>query len=747
MNWFNTTISVNGSVTKAAYCQVKNMPENAVRLSTVLFAIPGDVAPGSKQTVFLGPAKLFSAKVKSRMLSRATFPMYLSILLILLNSRIFGQEAACDSSCSLSCTTKEIHITGKAGTIDNYAGFLPSIEERLRELQGTGTISRGRFTQEPVIRGFGEGAISTSIDGMKIHGACVDKMDPAAGYVETENLKAIVIAADAVEGNYSTGSIGSINLVTEKPSFDDAFSFRTNNLYLMNGNALKSGTVLNLSNSSIAFRGSFTRRQSDNYTTGGSREIANSGYQKNNLKTDIMVKLRNNLTMLASFTSDYAADAGFPALIMDMRRARAELFNFEIQGSGWYLFETPALLKIYRNVVSHDMDDNRRSDAEVAAREAMPGMRMPMSGTYTTSGAKFDITLPFVESVYLLSGEYVYSRSFADMRMLSLTTGVPPMYLLNVGDAAENSYAVFGSGITPIGPVSLRMTARIEYALRNLNNTDAKAALQANERAFSPGRNYLLPAFSVEALYNAGKNKRISFSLAYSSRAPLFTESYGYYLFNPVENAFQIGNSNLRKEESLRGSTSYQITSERFFYTGKLFCDYLSDYIATELYPAMQAVGNVPFRKYFNEGNALVAGLELDLKYSSGSNSAGIKLSGQFSHSEKYNEPLPFTPPAGGSLYYGMTMDRLFLKLSTDWTVTQKTFAKQLAREQAQPGSVTWHIEGNYLLQEQLEIYLSVHNIFDQAYYTRFTVNKLQEPGRDIRIGFRYNYSVPTRED
>ena len=66
----------------------------------------------------------------------------------------------------------------------NQSSGLEDILSRLPEMS---LIRRGTYGMEPAIRSLSGGQINVLIDGMRIHGACTDKMDPATIYISTWN--------------------------------------------------------------------------------------------------------------------------------------------------------------------------------------------------------------------------------------------------------------------------------------------------------------------------------------------------------------------------------------------------------------------------------------------------------------------------------------------------------------------------------------------------------------------------------
>src|SRR5690349_19286366 len=75
--------------------------------------------------------------------------------------------------------------------------FFSTTEDMLCRMQSVYLVRRGAYGQEPAIRGLNGGQINMTIDGMRVYGACTDKMDPATIYIEPINLKNIQVSTSA----------------------------------------------------------------------------------------------------------------------------------------------------------------------------------------------------------------------------------------------------------------------------------------------------------------------------------------------------------------------------------------------------------------------------------------------------------------------------------------------------------------------------------------------------------------------
>jgi iron complex outermembrane receptor protein len=98
----------------------------------------------------------------------------------------------------------------------NNAATLEDILSRLPEVS---LLRRGSYGMEPAIRSFSGGQINVMVDGMRIHGACTDKMDPATIYIEPINLDNLQVQTGS--SGFVNGSAigGTVNMKMAEPDY------------------------------------------------------------------------------------------------------------------------------------------------------------------------------------------------------------------------------------------------------------------------------------------------------------------------------------------------------------------------------------------------------------------------------------------------------------------------------------------------------------------------------------------------
>src|SRR6218665_4029793 len=117
-----------------------------------------------------------------------------AIFLAVFSTICWAQEKTNDSLETVKLD--EIIVIGHKPSLHlKQAKSLTSIEEYLSQSSKVNMIKRGAYACEPVINNMATERTVITIDGMRIFGACTDKMDPITSYVEVSNLAEATVAS------------------------------------------------------------------------------------------------------------------------------------------------------------------------------------------------------------------------------------------------------------------------------------------------------------------------------------------------------------------------------------------------------------------------------------------------------------------------------------------------------------------------------------------------------------------------
>lgn len=446
---------------------------------------------------------------------------------------------------------------------------LGSLDSYLAGSNSVNMIRRGCYAWEPMLNGMATERSVITVDGMRIYGACTDKMDPVTSYVETSNLSRARIKSGASGGEHGGTIAGSIDLERRRSGFKPQRSFggSASAGFEANNSQRILGAAAHYSGPSFYSDLDFTFRGASNYNaghrSGSSSEVDYSQFTKYNLSAIAGYKLGKGNELEASLILDKATAVGYPGLPMDVSLAQAIIGSVQYRhlprNGPISLWET----KAYYNTITHVMDDSQRP--------VVP-LRMDMPGWSTTQG--------FYAKAYASSGKHNIkttwsghrNNSLAEMTMHPNNPAEPTMFMLTWPDVTT-----LYNGLN--AEDRIRFNPKLDLTLH------AGLGLHENTIGSEFGRRSLelfyvdLPSSKQRLLANAGASlahHRGRFTnrlgLGFSERAPSVSEGYGFYLLNANDNFDYVGDPNMRDESSF--STEFSSTYKH----GKLQLEWTAAY-------------------------------------------------------------------------------------------------------------------------------------------------------------------------
>ncbi len=617
----------------------------------------------------------------------------------------------------------------------NRDKWLNSTDDMMRRFEGVTLMRRANFALEPSIRGLSYGQISTTIDGMKIFHACVDRMDPATSYVEVENLDRLEVSKGAYDLSQSSVG-GSLNFVTRDPQSLPGWSSESET-------GFESASALRRLRGELSWRGrhqalrvSMSLKKADSYYAGDHTLIARSGYSKQNAAVKYMIDLNDRSRLTLNYIGDFARDIGYPALLMDATRTIAHIGSIKYEWNpalSWFpKFNT----RIYYNQIRHWMDDYGR---DVRQREVMADMYMPMYGVATTYGAIVAATfLPGRDSFLKLTLDYYRLNSFADMKMLSIFPDISPAYIVNIADARLDNLALIADYTIPLTERwRLRSNVRLDYARRDIYDEFGKNALSAFWSDQGSFMEQVLPSGSLALEWPADAENILTWSLAAVQRMPSHMESYSFFIYNLLDGYFYTGNPGLKPEASLQTDMGWKYRGSSLAADFSLFFNHLNNYIAGRWQ-------SPEFKIYENFSGADLYGFEWNGSY----HVKALTLAGSLAYTRGYNnalgEPLPYIPPLATTVSFSYTGSGWWLQLRMLHNAAQNRVADKSTREDTTPAFTRLDLRGRYHLGEAWEIKAGVENLLDSYYHEHLSINNLPSPGRNFYLGLNYRWQRST---
>lgn len=597
---------------------------------------------------------------------------------------------------------------------------LGSLDSYLAESNSVNMIRRGSYAWEPMLNGMATERSVITVDGMRIYGACTDKMDPVTSYVETSNLSRARIKSGSAGGEHGGTIAGSIDLERRRSGFKSKrrFGGSASAGSEANNNHRILGAALNYSSPSFYSDLDFTYRRAANYNaghrSGTSSEVEHSQFTKYNFSAIAGYKLSEGNELEASLIFDKATDVGYPGLPMDVSLAQALIgsvqYRYRPRTGPLSLWET----KVYYNTITHVMDDSQRPVVPI---------RMDMPGWSTTQGfyTKLHASAGKHNIKTVLSGHR--NNSLAEMTMHPNNPAEPTMFMLTWPDVTT----VYNG---------LNVEDRIRFNPKLDLTLHAGMGLHKNTIGSEFGRRSLelfyvgLPSSKQRVLANAGASlahHRGRFTnrvgLGYSERAPSVSEGYGFYLLNANDNYDYIGDPHMRNESSFSAelSSTYKHGKLRLEWTAAYFhiVDYIIGKPRAGLLPMNITAAGVKVYEQLPYATLLNTGLSAEYRFSQ-----TWQLFGDASY--RYGQAsdgtrLPLIQPL--QLRTRLRFERK--QYAAEATVLSSTRNRNSPEfgETNKPGYVTGNLSVSRsfsLKKHKLTVNLGVDNITDH-YYTTFS--------------------------
>lgn len=608
----------------------------------------------------------------------------------------------------------------------NTAATLEDILSRLPEMH---MVRRGAYGMEPTIRSFSSGQINVLIDGMRIHGACTDKMDPATIYIEPSNLESVQVTTGGKGFIHGSSIGGTVNMKMQEPVITQKGKVhgQIQSGYQSVNQAFYESMKLNYSGNRWAALATATYRKAGEYRDGHKNTVAHSAFEKINYSISVKNNIRPNLSLRTDFIGDDAFFIGYPALPMDVGYASARIASISLNKK----YEKAALVKEwnvkgYYNYIRHFMDDTQRPHIP---------MHMDMPGNSRTMG--------FVGMVQIRPGNKHHIQWLTDISKTQLFASMTmypeneaPMYMLTWPD---NSRIQLGWGgvwnYAVHEKFKLQANTRIDYIQTRLTTQEAKDHVSIFSNATN-GTAYTTGNLSLQGTYQFHPHWRWSTTMGYAERAPTASEQYGFYLFNSNDGFDYIGNPSLKKERALNAETQLQLNKKNHRFTFTAHTSHIQNYIVgirdtsfSTMTPGARGV-----KTYTQTQDALLMGIE-------GSSAHQVFRHFNLLQTIKFiyartadKQPLPGIAPLKWITSAGYTKSQLMLRAELEASAAQKRIHVETG-EDATDGFVLLHLRAGYdfnLGKMKLQLQAGVENLLNTLYHEHNDWGNIPRSGRNL---------------
>lgn len=608
-------------------------------------------------------------------------------------------------------------------------GTTANIDEHLALFSEVSLIKRGQYASEPTINNMATERISVTIDGMKIFYACTDKMDPVTSYVESGNLQSISLNAGLAGNPQSTGNIGgSLDLKLRKIGFDAQKSdYNILAGYEANGHLQVYGADVAISKQRVYANCGTFFRHADNYKRGSGEEVNFSQFQKFNAFCNIGYKTNKNNIVEGAFIYDCATDVGYPALNMDVAKAKGIITSISFKhqfatNCKFNFWET----KLYYNHITHIMDDTHRPNVEI---------HMDMPGKSSTMGLYSLATATTNRHQLQLNYDFYYNQLFADMTMYP--GGAAPMYMVTWPDVGTiNNGLALSDNISVNDNQSINVSAKWAWQWQQINNVEGLSAL----RVFFPNmkNSYYQIIGRVAVSYVANVHKiRLLVGAGWGSRAPTVTEAYGYYLNNTFDQFDYIGNPQLKNESAFEINTSVKLSANKNVNVSVSANTFLfSNYIIGEIENRLSAmtVGAEGVKIYYNQRKANITNASINTRWKPIDN---FDWNAEVTYAigvDENGDNLPLIAPISYNSNISFSIKKFISQISLIGNAKHTQYGEKYAETLTPAYAILNLSVQRYfsLRMSNVAIRIGVENIFDKNYTTYSDWCHIPQKGRNV---------------
>jgi iron complex outermembrane receptor protein len=601
------------------------------------------------------------------------------------------------------------------------------VGEALGRVEGISFVRKGAIANDVVLRGFQRDNINVLIDGIRLHGACPNRMDPPAFHYDFAEIEQIKI----VKGPYdltNPGSMGGlVDVIGKKPqqgwgadlsvtggSYDNVntsaiASYASERFDGLLGYAFKYSGVPKSGNGKL-----ITDIYLPNTPSYGSRykpsALDSKAYEINTGWAKLGFNPTSNSRSEISYSYQDAEHVLYPALQMDAVYDRTHRLGWTYQVDRLSPLVQWLRLQAYWDKVDHLMDNHLRANWTM-----MPMVSDAQAKVY---GAKATTSLA-VGPGMLTGGLDYYNRNW------DVITSIPDVRIDNIG--------VFAEYELPVGE-----SLKVEGGMRgDFTWVDPDRANDAT--AIKGSATYGEVAGNLRLTWTPVAEVDLYTGIARGTRTPdpeeLYVERTGMRVWR--------GNPRLRATANYEVDLGAKYATSRYYVDASFFYSYLNDFINLTDKPLPMDMKLMTYENI----DATMWGAEAGAQYAL---PMDVFLKGSLSYTEGENRdghrPLSEIPPLRGGVGVRYDNDTFFTEI-TETLAARQGRVDPVLLEQPTASYATTDLKGGFRYKA-LSVYAGINNLLDAQYFNYLSYQrniyatglKVPENGRNFYVTAQYSF-------
>ena len=501
---------------------------------------------------------------------------------------------------SLSATEIELAPIGVESTVITEVAQNAQISADLAEALSSRVPSidmnrRSGIANDILIRGQKRDNISVEVDGTKVHGACVNRMDPPTSHILASQIDEI----EVIEGPFDVETFGTmsggVKIKTKKPTKDfsgeitggvGSWGYKKLGATVSGGNDTVRVLVSASTESSGQYEdgdGNTISQQIDNAVAAGIVPAANAihpdyknmdAYDKKSIMAKAFVNVTNDQELRLSYTGNRSDNIIYGNTQMDAVYDDSNIYSIEYNIHNLTELYKDLNLQYYYSDVDHPMSTQFR--ANEATNYKTNKLKTSMQGIKIKNNFDMDN----YKLVFGLDGS---KRTWdGTSYTTNVATGAVSAVAVSLTPTETTNHAAFAKLTKQVGKLNVKIGAR--YDITNIQPEDAS----------NISRDYNALNANMVTTYNITKDDKVFLGFGQAYRVP---DARELYLTAPTP-----GNQNLEQTRNREIDLGYESASDTFNFKIKAFYSKLSDYIYYKRTSGMNASAqNIDAKVYGTE--------------------------------------------------------------------------------------------------------------------------------------------------
>lgn len=632
--------------------------------------------------------------------------------------------------------------------------------EALEIIDGVSKIRKGGIANDIVLRGFQRDNINVLVDGMRIYGACPNRMDPPSFHLDFAEVDRIEVLKGPFDVRNQGSMAGVIDIKTRSAkkgfhgeinlnygSFDSISSFLTASYGTERADIL-AGLSYKYSKpyedgDGLRFTGIYPSTSPNRY-----RETERDGTAYN-IKTGwakIGINPLKDHRLEINITRQEADDVLYPYLMMDANYDDTNRFGvlYNIDNIGPL---KTLKLQVYWNKVKHDMTDEKRCSSTMDPSMCEGDLPRPyLMRTYAeteTFGGRIEGQLSLFGETKV--GIDYYLRNWDNVTTMAMKSGMMYMYMdqPSVPDVDTKNIGLYveqKSKLTNEFNITAALRLDSTKTEANIDRTDLYS-LYYPDLAISKTDTYL--SGNVRFSYDISRSLNAFAGVGHGVRVPDPQERYfALKRMGDMMKPDWVGNPGLQPTKNNEADIGLKYTTGVALFKITFFYSDLNDFVVTRgIFNGSRyakTYKNIDATMYGGEASARLA-LPSDLYLT-----AGLSYTRGENDTEDTN--LPEIPPLKGRLSLRYDNNTYFGEIEGVFADSQDRI-DPLSKEKETSGWAIANAKLGYIYKK-FKFFAGIRNIFDKKYYEHLSYSRdpfasgirVPESGRTFYANLQYMF-------